>query len=178
MVRIAARYYERRRAWAICAHLMGMRRYILLDIDGTLVDSNRLHAASWHDALAQYGIESDVDALQRLIGIGADKLLPQATGIPIESELGTRIKETRSKLFMRDYLPRAQPPPGSRALVERICSSRSSWTRSCPSCKSAGCSAASTRARRCATDWASTSPSTATPKRATKQHSSQRACSA
>jgi HAD superfamily hydrolase (TIGR01509 family) len=97
-----------------------MRRTILLDIDGTLVDSNGLHAEAWHAALAHYGVACDLALLRKLIGMGADKLLPEATGISAQSELGTRIKETRSKLFMRDYLPRAQPFPGSRALVERI----------------------------------------------------------
>jgi HAD superfamily hydrolase (TIGR01509 family) len=97
-----------------------MRPIILLDVDGTLVDTNGLHAESWHAALAQYGIESDVAKLRKLIGMGADKLLPEATGISIDSDLGARIKDTRGKLFMRDFLPRAHPLPGSRALVERI----------------------------------------------------------
>jgi HAD superfamily hydrolase (TIGR01509 family) len=97
-----------------------MLRIVLLDIDGTLVDSNLLHAASWRDALAQYGIASDVERLRKLIGMGSDKLLPEVSGIAIESELGARISDTRGKLFMRDYLPRAHPLPGSRALVERI----------------------------------------------------------
>jgi HAD superfamily hydrolase (TIGR01509 family) len=97
-----------------------MRPIILLDVDGTLVDTNELHAESWHAALAQYGVESDVAKLRKLIGMGSDKLLPEATGISIDSDLGARIKDTRGKLFMRDYLPRARPLPGSRALVERI----------------------------------------------------------
>ncbi|MET0285944.1 MAG: HAD family hydrolase [Polyangiales bacterium] len=97
-----------------------MRRIILLDIDGTLVDSNDLHAESWHAALAQYGIACDVARLRKLIGMGSDKLLPEATGVSADSELGERITATRGKLFMRDYMPRVRPLPGSRALVERI----------------------------------------------------------
>lgn len=97
-----------------------MKRIVLLDIDGTLVDSNQLHAESWHAALAHYGITCDVAKLRGLIGMGAEKLLPEATGIQKDSELGARIVDTRGKLFMRDYLPRVQPFPGSRALVEHI----------------------------------------------------------
>ncbi|HEX5658287.1 MAG TPA: HAD family hydrolase [Polyangiales bacterium] len=97
-----------------------MHPFILLDIDGTLVDSNGLHAESWQAALAQYGVESDLATLRRLIGKGSDKLLPEATGISAESDLGARITETRGKLFMRDFLPRVQPFPSSRVFVERI----------------------------------------------------------
>jgi HAD superfamily hydrolase (TIGR01509 family) len=101
-------------------YLWQVKTIVLLDIDGTLVDSNQLHADSWHAALARHGIACDLATLRGMIGMGADKLLEQAVGIQKDSQLGARIVDTRSELFMRDYLPRVQPFPGARALVQRI----------------------------------------------------------
>jgi HAD superfamily hydrolase (TIGR01509 family) len=101
-------------------HFVRMTQVVLLDIDGTLVDSNQLHAESWCEALAKFGIHKDVGLLRSMIGMGSDKLLPEATGIEKDSELGGKINDYRGDLFMRAYLPRVQAIQGARALVERI----------------------------------------------------------
>lgn len=97
-----------------------MKRVVLLDIDGTLVDSNQHHAESWHETLRKFGITSDVQQLRGLIGMGSDKLLPKATGIEKDSELGSKLVAARGDLFLEAYLPRICAMPGARALVERI----------------------------------------------------------
>ncbi len=58
---------------------------VLLDIDGTLVDSNNQHAQAWVDALAEVGIDVPFDAVRRAIGMGGDKLLPQVAHIEKDS---------------------------------------------------------------------------------------------
>jgi phosphoglycolate phosphatase-like HAD superfamily hydrolase len=97
-----------------------MKRAVLLDIDGTLVDSNQLHAEAWHEALAQHGFRVATDKLLGMIGMGGDKLLPAVSGLAEDSPRGKQIVADRSELFMRDYLPRVRALPGARALVERI----------------------------------------------------------
>jgi len=97
-----------------------MKRAVLLDVDGTLVDSNDLHAECWRVALAQHGFEVSFERLRGLIGMGSDKLLPAVIGLSPDEERGARIVETRSELFLRDYVSRARALPGARALVERI----------------------------------------------------------
>jgi len=93
---------------------------VIFDIDGTLVDSNDAHAQSWVDTFAEAGYKVPFDAVRPLIGMGADKLLPQTTGIAHDSEKGKRLIERRSEIFRRQYLPRLKPLKGSRDLVLRI----------------------------------------------------------
>jgi len=94
-------------------------RGALLDVDGTLLDSNDAHAQSWIDALAEHGVARPFEQLRRLIGMGSDHLLP-AIGIDESSELARALLETRSQIFRREYLSKLQPFPSARALVERM----------------------------------------------------------
>ena len=49
-------------------------RGVLLDVDGTLVDSNDAHAHAWVEALAEHGIVVPFEKVRPLIGMGGDKL--------------------------------------------------------------------------------------------------------
>ena len=94
---------------------------VILDVDGTLVDSNRLHAQAWFDAMREAGLAGGTVAdVQRLIGMGSDKLLPAATGVDVGSEVGRRVAERRAELFRTLYLPTVRPVPGARELVETL----------------------------------------------------------
>lgn len=97
-----------------------MKRVVLLDIDGTLVDSNDLHAESWRVALAEHGFVVSFDRLRGMIGMGSDKLLPKVIGLSPDDPRGAQIVETRSELFLREYVQKVRAFPGARALVERI----------------------------------------------------------
>ncbi|HYO95856.1 MAG TPA: HAD family hydrolase [Polyangiaceae bacterium] len=93
---------------------------ILLDLDGTLVDSNDAHAQAWIDTLREFGHRPEFQQVRRLIGKGGDKLLPEVTGVDPESELGKRISKQRSALFRERFLPELKAFPGSRALLQRM----------------------------------------------------------
>lgn len=95
-------------------------RAVLLDVDGTLIDSNDAHAASWVDALAEAGVAVEFEAVRRLIGKGGDKLLPEVSGIEEETPEGRRIAERRKAIFLERYLPGVKPLPGTRALLDRL----------------------------------------------------------
>ena len=97
-----------------------MLRGVIFDIDGTLVDSNDAHAHSWVDTLREAGYDVPFDVIRPMIGMGGDKLLPSATGIESDSELGQRLSKRRWELFQRDYLPTLEPTPGARELVQRM----------------------------------------------------------
>ena len=59
---------------------------VILDIDGTLVDSNDAHAHAWVAAFADAGITVDYDKVRRSIGMGGDKLMPAVAGIESDSK--------------------------------------------------------------------------------------------
>ncbi len=94
-------------------------RAVLFDVDGTLVDTNDLHAAAWREAFLNFGLDKPLDEIRWQIGKGGDNLIPSL--FPDLSEARREeIEEFRSELFKRDYLPRATPFPGVRDLFERL----------------------------------------------------------
>src|SRR4051812_3658800 len=58
---------------------------VLLDIDGTLVDSNDAHAAAWSDAFAAYGRHHPPEQVRPLVGKGGDKVLQELASLEDES---------------------------------------------------------------------------------------------
>jgi phosphoglycolate phosphatase-like HAD superfamily hydrolase len=98
----------------------GALHTILLDIDGTLLDSNDAHARAWVDALAAHGYVVPFDEVRPLIGMGGDKLTPELTGLDPESGEAKRIAETRSEIFSTRELPTLRPTRGARALLEHL----------------------------------------------------------
>lgn len=96
-------------------------KLVLFDVDGTLVDSNRLHAQAWFDAFQEAGLDGGtVVDIQRLIGMGSDKLLPEAVGIEAGHPDGKRLSERRGQLFQSLYLPTVRALPGAQALIETL----------------------------------------------------------
>jgi HAD superfamily hydrolase (TIGR01509 family) len=93
---------------------------VILDVDGTLVDSNDAHAAAWVEALAESGIHVPPEKVRRLIGMGGDKLLPHAAGIQEDSSLGERVSKRRAQIFKEKYLPNVHAFPGAQALLSRM----------------------------------------------------------
>jgi HAD superfamily hydrolase (TIGR01509 family) len=93
---------------------------VLLDIDGTLVDSNDAHAQAWLEVFDHNGYSTPFERIRELIGEGSDKLLPQVTGLDPESHEGKRLSTERAALFRRKYLPTLRPFPKAEALVRRL----------------------------------------------------------
>ncbi len=93
---------------------------VILDVDGTLIASNEAHARAWYEVLASAGYRVCVSQLQRLIGMGSDKLLPTAIGVEKDSPEGKRLTNRRKIVFMQRYLPGVKPTPGARELLEHL----------------------------------------------------------
>jgi phosphoglycolate phosphatase-like HAD superfamily hydrolase len=93
---------------------------VLLDVDGTLVDSNDAHAQAWLEVFERNGYETSFARVRELIGEGADQLVPQVTGLDPESHEGKRLASERSALFRRSYLPGLRAFPKAEALLRRL----------------------------------------------------------
>jgi HAD superfamily hydrolase (TIGR01509 family) len=97
-----------------------MIRAVLLDVDGTLVDSNDAHARAWVDAFSEFGRTAPFERVRPLIGKGGDKLMPEVIGVDSESPEGKRIDERRTQIFRERYLPRLEPFPRAAELLARL----------------------------------------------------------
>jgi beta-phosphoglucomutase-like phosphatase (HAD superfamily) len=96
-------------------------RAVLLDVDGTLVDSNAAHAGAWSRAAGEFGYVRPPEFFRELIGMGADWILPRIDpDLTAESDPGKALATRRGEIFLAAYAPSLQPMPGSKALVERL----------------------------------------------------------
>ncbi len=95
-------------------------RAVILDIDGTLIDSNDAHAWAWVRALEAAGFNVPFERVRRMIGMGGDHLLPEVTGLSDQSDAGRQISQRRGDIFRQDYLPTLKAFPDVRPLMERI----------------------------------------------------------
>ena len=93
---------------------------ILFDVDGTLVDTNDLHATCWREAFRRFNIDLSLQEIRDQIGKGGDNLIPTLLPEAVAEAHQQEIEDFRSQLFQRDYLPRAEPFPGVRDLFERL----------------------------------------------------------
>lgn len=93
---------------------------VLLDIDGTLLDSNHAHALSWIEIFTRHGHALPYERVRAQVGKGSDKLLQALLGLQPGDPLAERIVNERRQLFLDRFLPGLAPTPGARALLHRL----------------------------------------------------------
>ncbi len=97
-----------------------MPKAVLIDVDGTLLDSNDAHARAWVDVLREHGHDVPFERVRALIGKGGDKLLAEVVGFDDTTDEGQRLSTERRERFAHAYLPTCRPTRGARALLEAI----------------------------------------------------------
>jgi HAD superfamily hydrolase (TIGR01509 family) len=91
----------------------------ILDIDGTLVDTNYHHAIAWYRALRQHDQHVAIWRIHRHVGMGGDKLVTALCGEDVEREQGDAIRAAESALYMA-MIEEVEPLAGARALIEDL----------------------------------------------------------
>jgi HAD superfamily hydrolase (TIGR01509 family) len=91
-------------------------RIAVLDVDGTLVDSNYQHAMAWYRALRSLGETYPIWRIHRLIGMGGDNLLTELAGEEVEARIGDEARERQGK-EVDALLDEIAPLPGARNLL-------------------------------------------------------------
>jgi HAD superfamily hydrolase (TIGR01509 family) len=91
----------------------------VLDIDGTLVDTNYHHAVAWYRAFREHGIVLPVWRIHRHIGMGGDQLVGALTDEQTEREHGDEIRDTETKRYF-ELIDEVETMDGSRELIERL----------------------------------------------------------
>ncbi len=91
----------------------------LFDVDGTLVDTNYLHAVTWWQAFAQAGHDVPMAAIHRAIGMGSDQLLNALLPADRDTEADPGIRTAHAALYAT-YWSRLKPLPGAAELL-RAC---------------------------------------------------------
>ncbi len=96
-----------------------MARAALLDVDGTLIDSNYHHALAWYRAFRRSGIVLPLWRIHRHVGMGGDQLLPALLGEQLEEERGEEIRGARDEEYGR-LIGEVAPLEGSRELIAEL----------------------------------------------------------
>jgi HAD superfamily hydrolase (TIGR01509 family) len=93
-----------------------MPRAAILDIDGTLVDTNYQHAIAWYHAFRQSGIILPIWRIHRAIGMGGDQFVPHLIGEDKADELGEDIKAAEKPLYL-SMIEQVEPFEGARDFI-------------------------------------------------------------
>lgn len=93
---------------------------LIFDIDGTLVDSNDVHAHAWQEAFEHFGKRFDYALIRSQMGKGGDLLVPDMLSAREIRSFGDELKAFRKELFSKTYMEQIKPFPGIREAFERL----------------------------------------------------------
>jgi HAD superfamily hydrolase (TIGR01509 family) len=91
----------------------------ILDVDGTLVDTNFHHAIAWYRAFRQHEVHLPIWRIHRAIGMGGDHIVTELAGEEAEREKGEDIRSAEKALYMA-LIEEVEPLAGARELIEDL----------------------------------------------------------
>ena len=91
----------------------------VLDVDGTLVDTNYHHAIAWYRAFREHGLTLPMWRIHRHIGMGGDQLVAAVAGKRVEDRQGDSIRAAETARYA-DLIGEAQPFADARRLLELL----------------------------------------------------------
>jgi HAD superfamily hydrolase (TIGR01549 family) len=91
----------------------------ILDVDGTLVDTNYHHAIAWYRAFRQHDVILPIWRIHRHIGMGGDHLVKALCGDEVEDEKGEDIRAAEKALYMA-LIDEVEPLEGASELIREL----------------------------------------------------------
>ena len=88
----------------------------ILDVDGTLVDTNYQHALAWYRAFHQHGVVLPIWRIHRHIGMGGDQLVAALVSEEFDAEQGDEVRAAEKALYM-SLIVEVEPLEGARELI-------------------------------------------------------------
>ncbi len=92
---------------------------VVLDVDGTLVDSVYVHVGAWMRAFRGIGVPVEAWRLHRSIGMGGDRLVSEVAGQRVEDAMGDQVRELHAQEY-DDMAAAVLPLPGADDLLETL----------------------------------------------------------
>jgi HAD superfamily hydrolase (TIGR01509 family) len=94
-------------------------RAAILDIDGTLVDTNYQHALAWYMAFREHDVTVPIWRLHRHVGMGGDQLVEAVAGADVEQRIGDELRDAQSVLYLAS-IQTTSAFAGARELIEDL----------------------------------------------------------
>jgi HAD superfamily hydrolase (TIGR01549 family) len=91
----------------------------ILDVDGTLVDTNYHHALAWYRAFRRHDVTPEIWRIHRHIGMGGDQLVGAVAGDDVEERLGDDIRDAEGEVYM-SMIDEVQVFDGARELIAEL----------------------------------------------------------
>jgi phosphoglycolate phosphatase-like HAD superfamily hydrolase len=91
----------------------------ILDIDGTLVDTNYHHVLAWDRALRAHGAQVPLWRIHRHMGVGGDQIVTALVDEVFEREKGDAVRAAEGELY-GDLIGEVRPIPGARELIVEL----------------------------------------------------------
>ncbi|HWE82830.1 MAG TPA: HAD family hydrolase [Gaiellaceae bacterium] len=92
---------------------------IILDVDGTLVDTNYHHTLAWARALREHECVVPLWRIHRATGMGGDKLVAHVAGSRFDTERGDDVREAETRLY-GELIGEVEPLDGARELLVEL----------------------------------------------------------
>lgn len=92
---------------------------VLLDLDGTLVDSVFVHTTAWKSAFRDVGVTAASHRIHRAIGMGGDRLVTEVAGESVETAVGDEVRE-RHQQHLDERFAQITATDGAADLLEAL----------------------------------------------------------
>jgi HAD superfamily hydrolase (TIGR01549 family) len=91
----------------------------ILDVDGTLVDTNYQHAIAWYRAFRRNGVVLPVWRIHRHVGMGGDHLVEALAGEEVEREKGDDIRDAEKEIY-EELIDEVEALEGATGLIRDL----------------------------------------------------------